>query len=516
MSIDIDWQRLTTGPDGIELAAAIRDFVHNKFQQVELPRFIRSVHVHTFEFGQECPTVEIKDVCDPWAEFYEDEEDDDEEENEGGDDGKRAAAGSSEVERPRATKDGVHRGYPDSGTTMTPSQYPMAPPPLTRDRPSHVDLPLSTRNLNLQGLHNQPDLFTAPLLSRSSTPGIPGGTSNLSYFHLPLSAGLTSGPQTPLSAAFPPQIPQRLGGLPSAMANQHTPHHLLSRGDSFSNTNPFHPTNMSAAPGTAQAASPTTASTDDASRALDIQTTLHITYSGSVSLSLTAELLLDYPMPSFMGIPLALRITGLTFEGVALLAYIRNKQRENNRSRQEKTGGEQEDEDDDADGQGRGRCQFCFLGEEEGKAVIGDDDGRAGEGEKDDGGKAKAKKHEGRGPGRATDGITGSPLREIHIETAIGRQQQQQQPPPPPPGGRGGSGSGDTNSVHHAAAATASDDSVSGATGGGRGGGEGTGNGTNKPVVLKNVGKVEKFVLEQVRRIFEEEFVWPSFWTFLL
>ncbi len=34
--------------------------------------------------------------------------------------------------------------------------------------------------------------------------------------------------------------------------------------------------------------------------------------------------------------------------------------------------------------------------------------------------------------------------------------------------------------------------------------------------VLKNVGKVEKFVLEQVRRIFEDEFVWPSFWTFLV
>lgn len=34
--------------------------------------------------------------------------------------------------------------------------------------------------------------------------------------------------------------------------------------------------------------------------------------------------------------------------------------------------------------------------------------------------------------------------------------------------------------------------------------------------VLKNVGKVERFVLEQVRRIFEEEFVFPSSWTFLV
>ena len=33
---------------------------------------------------------------------------------------------------------------------------------------------------------------------------------------------------------------------------------------------------------------------------------------------------------------------------------------------------------------------------------------------------------------------------------------------------------------------------------------------------LKNVGKVEKFVIEQVRRIFEEELVWPSWWTFLV
>jgi distribution and morphology protein 12 len=38
----------------------------------------------------------------------------------------------------------------------------------------------------------------------------------------------------------------------------------------------------------------------------------------------------------------------------------------------------------------------------------------------------------------------------------------------------------------------------------------------NGKQVLKNVGKVEKFVLEQVRRIFEDEFVYPSFWTFLV
>jgi len=38
----------------------------------------------------------------------------------------------------------------------------------------------------------------------------------------------------------------------------------------------------------------------------------------------------------------------------------------------------------------------------------------------------------------------------------------------------------------------------------------------NGKQVLKNVGKVERFILDQVRRIFEEEFVFPSSWTFLL
>ena len=34
--------------------------------------------------------------------------------------------------------------------------------------------------------------------------------------------------------------------------------------------------------------------------------------------------------------------------------------------------------------------------------------------------------------------------------------------------------------------------------------------------VLKNVGKVERFLLEQGRRIISEEFVFPSFYTFIL
>ena len=76
MSIDLNWETLTTGPDGIALAERIRDFVHEKFQTVTLPRFIKGVKVHAFEFGSIAPEVEIKDICDPLPDFYEETEDD--------------------------------------------------------------------------------------------------------------------------------------------------------------------------------------------------------------------------------------------------------------------------------------------------------------------------------------------------------------------------------------------------------------------------------------------------------
>lgn len=62
MSVDISWDTVTGGPDGEVLAEKIRGFVHEKFQQIQLPRFIKSVQVHSFAFGSACPSVTIKDV----------------------------------------------------------------------------------------------------------------------------------------------------------------------------------------------------------------------------------------------------------------------------------------------------------------------------------------------------------------------------------------------------------------------------------------------------------------------
>ncbi|KAF2246545.1 mitochondrial distribution and morphology protein 12 [Trematosphaeria pertusa] len=408
MSIDINWDTLTGGADGSARAEAIRAFIHDRFQQVTLPRFIRSVHVHSFDFGRVAPEIEIKDICDPLPDFYEEDEDyPDEDESDGqGDDDQRGASDPSRTAKERRRDTG--RASNAEETSSDPS----------------------------------PDQLGSPF-PRASTPGIPGGTSNINYFHLPLGAGL-SGATAPLAAVAGAQLQ---GWPDTANVRPSTPTNLRLRNTaSFSSltltpqSNPDPSTRPSsqhqhdAERRNSLAESTSTSSQDGYDRTPpaspprmrekspeDIQVVAHVQYSGDVKMSLTAEILLDYPMPSFVGIPLKLNISGLTFDGVAILAHIKR------------------------------RAHFCFLSPEDADALVGSE----------------------------------TSLDSLHTDP----QRQEQQPPPRPRIG---------GLLEHIKVESEIGD---------------RGNGKQ---VLKNVGKVESFVLEQVRRIFEDEFVYPSFWTFLV
>lgn len=410
MSIEIDWEKLTTGPDGLELAETIRDFVHDKFQQVSLPGFIRSVEVLSFEFGDQCPVVELKDVCDPLPDFYDDDEDDQSDENQNS---------FVEPERSRGLEPVVSENRSAS---------------IRERRDKHVEdigigsaiRPFSHINGSLLRLHSNLSIannFASPILSGTSTPGIPGGSSNLSYFHLPLSAGL-SGTHTPLAAVaggnqytqsrldnrIPnrPRLRESISSIPQRVHDQE-----FTYADPSTRPSTAHSYGRDATPERSlDGIVDVDTHEPDPS---DVQIVLHISYQGNIRMSLTAEILLDYPMPSFVGIPLKLNITGLSFDGVALLAYLKSK------------------------------MHFCFLGPDDAEVLVGAEN---------------ALDRDETNP-RLTKDKIGGLLKEIKVESEIGQKEEGKQ-------------------------------------------------------VLKNVGKVEKFILEQVRRIFEDEFVYPSFWTFLL
>ena len=420
MSIDIKWDTITSGPDGEALEEKIRAFVHDKFQQVTLPRFIRSVQVHSFDFGKTSPELEIKDICDPLPDFYEDEE----EESESEDEDRADAIATPDI----ANEQNIRELQEQLRAKDQSQQSDARRPPSIRPPPNDP---------RLQAL-GSPFGLNSPF--RSGTPGIPGGTSNMSYFHLPF--GGISGTQTPLAAvasgsSFSHNWPD--------YSNENG---IASRQSAFAYSPAVPPPASPSRPSTAVTVPPQSpeslvpteshdsihADVDGANEigalddgmelpkergAEDIQIVCRVKYSGDVHMTLTAEILLDYPMPSFVGIPLKLSITGLKFDGVAILAYIRK------------------------------RAHFCFLSPEDAQALVGtdNDDGNGA------GGERSANKH--------VERRLGSLLQEIEVESEIGKKENGKQ-------------------------------------------------------VLKNVSKVEKFVLEQVRRIFEEEFVFPSFWTFLV
>jgi mitochondrial distribution and morphology protein 12 len=411
MSVDIDWDKVTKGPDGEALADKIRDFIHDKFQQITLPRFIKAVHVHSFDFGSACPEIEIKDISDPLPDFYEDDdENEDAEETEG--------AVSSSLPTPSAAG------------------------PVTGLR--EADLAAHTQAGQLHGRFMSDAGF--PGIPRVGTPGVPGGTSNFSYFHMPI--GGLSGAQTPLAAVasgtpFSPAWHMERPHSPLRGQELHPAEHPRRLDHNDPSTRPSTATTLLTTaegfahhmPDDAKGYAPAQKVTDDplddmpssalpahvqASQPSDMQVVARVKYSGDIRMTLTAEILLDYPMPSFVGIPLKLSITGMSFDGVAIVAYIRK------------------------------RMHFCFLDPEDAETLVGDHVTRD-ESSQDAATRNKLSK------ANADLGL----LKEIQIESEIGRQESGKQ-------------------------------------------------------VLKNVGKVEKFVLEQIRRIFEEEFVFPSFWTFLV
>ncbi len=114
MSIDLNWEALTSGPDGEALAERIRCFIHDKFQTVPLPRFIKSVTVHGFDFGTIPPELDLKDITDPLPDFYEQELGDEESDDDDSDDepaSVRDRSGMGHRRRPSRLKDAIRQEF---------------------------------------------------------------------------------------------------------------------------------------------------------------------------------------------------------------------------------------------------------------------------------------------------------------------------------------------------------------------------------------------------------------------
>ena len=189
MSVDIDWAKITDGPAGEALAIRIRDFIDDRFQAMALPRFIKSVKVHSFEFGNTPPEVEIKDITDPLADFYEDNSEADEADREDDvdvDEAAEAVPPAQKKRRERSYVSGRRAGSSSPGSSRKGSRKAIS----------------RAGNRGLEGGGGAGEGVgggRGEMLTSAYT-GIPGGTSNLNHhYHLHPHHHWT-GAQTPFSA----------------------------------------------------------------------------------------------------------------------------------------------------------------------------------------------------------------------------------------------------------------------------------------------------------------------------
>lgn len=76
MSFEINWEKLQDD-DGAQLSETIRAFLDQRFKEMTLPSYLKSISVTSFDLGNIAPDIEIRRITDPFPEFYMDDEDDD-------------------------------------------------------------------------------------------------------------------------------------------------------------------------------------------------------------------------------------------------------------------------------------------------------------------------------------------------------------------------------------------------------------------------------------------------------
>ncbi|EPQ57777.1 hypothetical protein GLOTRDRAFT_126268 [Gloeophyllum trabeum ATCC 11539] len=281
MSIDLLWDKL----DG-SLASSLVDLLNRQLANTSRPSFIGPVEVTSFDFGSASPDVTLVDLRDIYRDFLED--DDEEADRDVVDKVTQGPAVDSDDEFEWVSRKAVRKGLADE----VPA-YHHLPPHVRYGRGPSMDLFAST-----PGLYSPTRDIWA----------VGGGASPMAMSF----SGLADlrpafGGRTPLSAAgstaafSPPQRDPRTPPNTAAPLPEESDEEQESQEPSEQPppANP-HP---------------------------NLQLHLHITWQSNLRLTLTTSLLINYPSPMFMSLPIKLSVTGLLFDGEVAVAYEGERRR---------------------------------------------------------------------------------------------------------------------------------------------------------------------------------------------
>ncbi|CAL1705466.1 unnamed protein product [Somion occarium] len=273
MSIDLEWNKLDSS-----LALSLVDVLNRQLANTPRPSFIGPIEVSSLDFGTTAPDVELVDLRDIYRDFLEDDEEEDVDkepikvtEGPGGED----EDGFEWVSRKAARAQTIAEEIP---------AYSLLPPHMRYGQGRPQDMFAST-----PGLRSPRDMWTPALAHltelRPTYPFAPGYAS-------PMFRSMSAG------AFRPPLAP--------ALSHSHMPDVTPDK-------------SLSSEEETPTKAKPPTQP--------NLQVHLHVTWHSNLRLTFTTSLLINYPSPMFMSLPIKLSVTGLLFDGEVVVGYEGERRR---------------------------------------------------------------------------------------------------------------------------------------------------------------------------------------------
>ena len=290
MSIDLEWDKLDAS-----LASYLIDILNRQLASVERPSFIGPIEITSLDFGSAAPDVELVDLRDIYRDFLEDDEE-----------GSERAPGRAGVgiEEDEGFEWVSRRAGAAAALDMGRDEF--------RQRAYH-HLPPHVRHS--YGFGKPPDMFSSiPALRSPLDPWTVSGGPGLGMSIPDLRSAtawhsLRSHPSTPSSG------PKRRQTFSEGVID---PAELSMNMPSSLNTEPSYTTPLD----------PLADSLPPSSQEHpNLQLHLHVDWHSNLRVNLTTSLLINYPSPEFMSLPIKLSVTGFVFNGELAVAYEGERRR---------------------------------------------------------------------------------------------------------------------------------------------------------------------------------------------
>ncbi|KAI5454268.1 Mitochondrial distribution and morphology protein 12 [Naganishia albida] len=352
MSFEVDWTLLA---DSSVLAHSFIDKINTALANASRPSFLGPIHVTEFDFGTVGPDIEIKDVGDVWKSFIEDDEEADSQDGQLGRGRARTPEHHTGPDGPIASASGASSSlyaygqyHPDESCSRSgrhEEQYEQA---RSSRRPSqdprgggggggHYPRAANGRRPSTQHHQHAEDDETGSVYSGILSPrlglnrfgagiGLGAGMGVNLAGGLGNGGGLATGYITPGLNPSVYSIPvSNARGASRKQQYKQYPHHLPYLQDPYSRTHDdMGETQHTPGMMTGQADTPPMdppLEPPPPQPLPSIQLLLHFTHTPNIHLTVLTSLQINYPSQMFMSLPLKLTLTGLSLNADMVLAF---------------------------------------------------------------------------------------------------------------------------------------------------------------------------------------------------